>query len=189
MRRRRNTIGNLQHWNTKDNGLSAVYGQDSNFSVSLGISIKLEWIWSGWGRIRRGCPIKNIIYVVMSNRSNALRSSGKRACQWRCTPTWTYIFSPGMPGDLVHLHSTGLNAKVSGRVKRFDAAYNVHLPGSRGVLLSEASVNVYREGQESTRKFHLFGHIWTPFCCAMNDPCEFRISLRPDRHNGQTWKT
>jgi hypothetical protein len=81
-----------------------------------------------------------------------------------------------MPVDLEHLHLTGMS-RFQDVIGWIDAAYSVYLPGSCGVLLSEVLVNKYREAQKRIRNFHLFSHLWTPFCSAMNDPCNLRIKI------------
>ena len=71
------------------------------------------------------------------------------------------------------------NVKVS-VCDRMDWPCIHYLPGSCGVLLSEASVN--REAQKGIGNFHFFDHIRTAFCSAMNDPCDLRINPNSGGH-------
>jgi hypothetical protein len=63
-----------------------------------------------------------------------------------------------------------------------DAVYTIQ-PLPSGLLqgpVSEVSVN--RKAPKRIRNFHLFGHVCTAFCSAMNDPCKSRINLKPGGH-------
>ena len=56
-----------------------------------------------------------------------------------------------MPIDLEHLHLTGMSG-FQDAVGWIDAIYNVYLPGSCGVLLSEASVDICIQKAQEDQK-------------------------------------